>query len=458
MLAPPALLRAFRSVRSRALRRIATAGAACVLGAAAPAAASEAPPVVIRAGLLWDGIAETPVGPVEVLIENGRISAIGATVPRPAGASIVDLTGHTVTPGFIDTHVHVTLRPQFEDQIFNLSSAAKAILGVEALKILLGHGFTTVRDVGDMDIHGYATQDLARALEQGLIEGPEMIAAGHLISTRGGHGDASPLLGADSFPWQDSLADGVDEIRKVVRLEASRGSRGIKFAGTGGFSSPADNPSQTPYSQEEMNVLVGTARDLGLPASPHAYGDEGIRRAVTAGVRAIEHGSLASPATLAMMEQKGIYVVPTQIAVIRQARLIDDDSFWKAADKPPYVREKYRRYAAALMEAAHNLAGSNVKIAFGTDIGTFSFDQNNAAEFREMTTNGIATLRALRAGTSVAAEMLGLTDRGVLAPGKRADIVAMPGNPFADIAATESVDFVMQAGAVKRSPAVTPPR
>jgi tryptophan 2-monooxygenase len=303
-----------------------------------------------------------------------------------------------------------------------------------------------------MDIHGYTTCDLARALAQGQIVGPRLIPSGHLLSARGGHGDGTPLLGADSRPWQNSLADGVEEIRRVVRTEISRGAQWIKFAGSGGFSSPADDPSQVTYSQEEMNVMVSTARDLGVPATLHVYGDEGIRRALTAGVRAIEHGNLASRETLQLMEDKGIYLVPTQIAVIRQARLIDDDAFWQAAAKPPYVRRKYRKYAAQLMEAAANLAASKVKVAFGTDIGTFSFGTNNAGEFAELIANGLSPLRALKAATSIAAEMLQLPDIGILAVGKTADIVAMPGNPFERIAVTEQVDFVMQDGVIRKQP------
>lgn len=420
--------------------------------AIAATAKADPAPVVIVAGNVWDGLAEKPLGPMEILVENGKISAIAPDVGRPEGAKIVSLPAHTVTPGFIDSHVHVTLRPELEDRIFDLSSSAKALLGVEALAILLNNGFTTVRDTGDMDIHGYTTNDLARALAEGRITGPRLIPSGHLISTRGGHGDGEPLLGADSDPWQNSLADGVDEIRKVVRREVSRGAQWIKFAGSGGFSSPADDPSQTPYSQEEMNVMVGTARDLGIPATLHVYGDEGIRRALNAGVRGIEHGNLASKDTLAIMEDKGIYLVPTQFAVIRQARLIDDDAFWKAADKPPYVRRKYRKYAPQLMEAARNIAESDVNIVFGTDIGTFSFDTNNAGEFGEMVANGISPVRALKAATSMAAEMLQMPDIGVLAPGKVADIVAMPGNPFDDITVTEKVDFVMHDGVIHKNP------
>jgi tryptophan 2-monooxygenase len=152
------------------------------------------------------------------------------------------------------------------------------------------------------------------------------------------------------------------------------------------------------------------------------------------------------------MEDKGIYLVPTQIAVIRQARLIDDDAFWQAAAKPPYVRRKYRKYAAQLMEAAANLAASKVKVAFGTDIGTFSFGTNNAGEFAELIANGLSPLRALKAATSIAAEMLQLPDIGILAVGKTADIVAMPGNPFERIAVTEQVDFVMQDGVIRKQP------
>lgn len=443
--------------RRSVLRAAAVLAGSPLLGAVLPVSASAqvaraAPPVVIIAGNLWDGVADAPRGPAEILVENGRIAAIAPNVGRPSGAQVVSLPGRMVTPGFIDSHVHVTLRPELEDKIFDLSSSAKALLGVEALGTLLDRGFTTVRDTGDMDIHGYTTCDLARALAQGQIVGPRLIPSGHLLSARGGHGDGTPLLGADSRPWQNSLADGVEEIRRVVRTEISRGAQWIKFAGSGGFSSPADDPSQVTYSQEEMNVMVSTARDLGVPATLHVYGDEGIRRALTAGVRAIEHGNLASRETLQLMEDKGIYLVPTQIAVIRQARLIDDDAFWQAAAKPPYVRRKYRKYAAQLMEAAANLAASKVKVAFGTDIGTFSFGTNNAGEFAELIANGLSPLRALKAATSIAAEMLQLPDIGILAVGKTADIVAMPGNPFERIAVTEQVDFVMQDGVIRKQP------
>jgi tryptophan 2-monooxygenase len=353
-------------------------------------------------------------------------------------------------PGFIDCHVHVTMRPEDEGAIWAMSPADKAVLGVQALRILLDRGFTTVRDLCDMDFGGYTTVSLQRAVEKGLVAGPRMIVAAHLVSTSGGHGDARPLVAVQTPVTQNNLADGVDEIRRVVRTEVSRGSQWIKFGATGGFASPADDPAQVPYSQAEIDALVSAARDLGIPTTPHAYGDEGIRRSVMAGVRSVEHGSLASLETLRLMEARGVYLVPTQIAVVRFARLIDDDAFWQAVNEPPHVRAKYRRHAKAILESARNLSTCGVKVALGSDFGTFPLGQNNAAEFAELVANGLSVPRALRAGTSVAAELLMRDDIGVLAVGKTADIVAMPGDPFDDITVTERVDFVMQGGAVVR--------
>jgi tryptophan 2-monooxygenase len=406
--------------------------------------------VVLVAGNVWDGLADAPLGPMEILVQGGRIAGMGRTVERPAGARVVNLSTHTVTPGFIDCHVHVTMRPEDEGAVWALAPADKAVLGVQALRVLLDRGFTTVRDLCDMDFEGYTTVSLQRAVEKGLIAGPRMIVAAHLVSTSGGHGDARPLVAAQTPVAQNNLADGVDEIRRVVRTEVSRGSQWIKFGATGGFASPADDPAQVPYSQAEIDVLVSTARDLGIPCTPHAYGDEGIRRSVMAGVRSVEHGSLASLETLKLMEARGVYLVPTQIAVVRFARLIDDDAFWKAVNEPPHVRAKYRKHAKAILESARNVSNCGVKVALGSDFGTFPLEESNAAEFAELVANGLSIPRALRAGTSVAAELLMRDDIGILAVGKAADIVAMPGDPFKDITVTERVDFVMKGGVIAK--------
>ncbi|EUA08828.1 amidohydrolase family protein [Mycobacterium xenopi 4042] len=247
-----------------------------------------------------------------------------------------------------------------------------------------------------------------------------------------------------------AAADGCDEIRTRVRQEIRAGADWIKFAATGGFASPSDDPGQATYSQEEMDVLVATAADLGVPVTPHSYGDEGIQRAVRAGVRSIEHGNLASADTLRMMEDAGVFLVPTQYAIVSGARRGEDDPVWAAM--PEYAKRKARKYRGALLDAAERVAASNVRIAFGTDAGMFPH-QDNWREFPTMVSTGISPLRALQAATSVAAELLQLDDLGVIAEGKIADLIAMPGDPFTDIEVTGQVDLVMKEGVIYKDPA-----
>jgi len=407
-------------------------------------------PVVIRAGNFWDGISEKPLGPREILVLGETIAEIGKSVSEPEGAEIIDLPGHTVTPGFIDCHVHLTLRPELLGSFWSYSPSYKALLGAEALKILLMNGFTTVRDCGDMDLHGCTVRDLKHAGERGIIPGSRLVCSGHMISSRGGHMNAMLSLAPDNHPWENCLADGPDEIRKVVRNEIKHGAEWVKYAASGGFSTAGDDPLQVTYTQEEMDALVAAARDFNRPVAVHVFGDEAIRRSVLAGVRTVEHGSMVSKETLRLMEKNGVYIVPTQLMATRPARLAADDAFWQALNAPAHMRIKVRKYKDALLEGARNIASGKVKIAFGTDLGIFSYRTNGACEFSEMVENGISPVRALRAATSMAAELLQRDDIGVLAPGRNADIIAMPGNPFKDIAVTERVDFVMKSGTITR--------
>ncbi|MFI6520461.1 amidohydrolase family protein [Spirillospora sp. NPDC050679] len=391
---------------------------------------------VIVAENCWDGMAGGLLGRREVLVRDGRVRQIGAHVCRPAGVNVLDLGDVVLLPGLIDCHVHLAKAQ---------SAAQEAMEAVPVLRTLLDHGFTTVRDLGGQS-PGNAMLAVRDAVASGALEGPRMFVAPRMISARGGHGDDT---GYGFCCEQGALADGVDEIVRAVREQARDGADWIKFAGTGGMINKLDRPQHVGYSERETAALVGAAADRGLPTAVHAFTDESVRRALRAGVTTIEHAQLCSDDTLAEIAASGRRLVPTLYVCHMHLQHLDDDGFW--ADLPPGARELVAQNADDLRAGMFRIGRSGLDLAFGTDAGMFDH-ADSWREFPTMVRAGVEPLRALRAATAVAADLLGRADLGRIREGAAADLVAVPGDPFTDVEALGEVCFVMKEGRVHRLP------
>jgi imidazolonepropionase-like amidohydrolase len=403
--------------------------------------------VVLICGNVFDGVSDALTGPAEILIEGNRISRLEPSVGRPPGAPIIDLSDRTVSPGFIDTHVHLTMDASNLAAQTLESSAAKALKGLSIAQRYMNYGFTTLRDLGSVDPE-WPTIDLRNALNSGLVEGPRLFVAAHIISASAGHGD---LRGFYASRWDlplSTIADDLGSIKALVRREHTFGGDWIKTTNTGGYFSRGDDPARVTWFDDEMEALTSTAHQLGMPVAVHTGAADGCKQAVRCGARSLEHAYLIDAEGIEMAERARAYIVPTM-------QMTQEDLHGlHAGTLPCQAVWKFRRDDQQILASQRLLAGSQVKIAYGTDCGMFPFS-HGVLEFQAMVKAGLSPVRALKAATSVAAELLSRGDLGVLAPGKLADIVAMPGDPIADITATARVDFVMKDGIVYRGRAST---
>ena len=399
---------------------------------------------VLLCGRMFDGLSDHLAGPVEILVEGDRITEIGPSVRRPPDVQTVDLSDRTVSPGFIDCHVHLMMDAADLARQTLQSSAAKALKGLSIAREYMRYGFTTLRDMGCAD-PDFPTVDLRNALAAGLVDGPRLVVAAHIISSSAGHGD---LRGFYAPRWDipvSAIADDAGAIKALVRREHTFGSDWIKTTNTGGYFSPGDDPARVTWFDDEMNILAATARQLGMLVAVHTGAADGCRQAIRAGARSLEHAYLIDSDALVMARDAGSYVVPTMQMTREDLRALHDHTL------PCQAVWKFGRDNQQILQSQRLIAGSDVKIAYGTDCGMFPFE-HGILEFQAMVAAGLAPARALQAATSVAAELLGQDDLGVLAAGRHADIVAMPGDPLADISMTAQVDFVMKSGVVHRRP------
>jgi len=401
--------------------------------------------IVLICGTVFNGVSDTLSEKMEILVKNNHITSVGKSVERPADAQIIDLSDRTVSPGFIDTHVHLTMDASNLARQTLESSASKALKGLSLAREYMSYGFTTLRDLGCVD-PDWPTVDLRNAINAGVVQGPRIIVAAHIISASAGHGD---LRGFYNPRWTlpvSAIADDQASIKSLVRREHTFGSDWIKTTNTGGYFSAGDDPDRVTWFDDEMEALTSTARQLGMPVAVHTGAAEGCKQAIRFGVRSLEHAYLIDGEGLAMAEKSGVYVVPTMQMTQEDLHQLHEGTL------PCQAVWKFRRDNEKILASQRLLASSKVQVAYGTDCGMFPFS-HGILEFQAMVAAGLSPIRALKAATSVAAEMLQRTDLGVIAPGKVADIIAIPENPLNDIGATAKVDFVMKDGIVYRDPA-----
>jgi imidazolonepropionase-like amidohydrolase len=430
--------------------RFATLPALAVLAGAGVAHAGDAPapsqPVAIHCEHLVDTAAGRMLGATTLLVEGKRIAAVKPGRVDEPGARVIDLAG-TCLPGLIDSHTHLTGETSptgYTDQ-FRWNTADYAIRSTVYARRTLQAGFTTVRNLGDNEGESVA---LRNAINAGVVPGPRIFTAAQAIGSTGGHADGTDGyrkdLAGDPGP-KVGIINGVDDAWKAVRQHYKDGADLIKIMPSGGVLDESSSVDNAQMTLEEIRAVVAAAHDYGFAVAAHAHGAEAIRRAVIGGVDSIEHGTFMDEADMKLMKEHGTWYVPTIIAgkyVEEKARI--------AGYYPPQVAAKAMQVGPLIQATAGRAYKAGVKIAFGTDAAVYPHGQN-AREFEYMVEAGMPPMFVLQAATTHAAELLRRSkDLGSLESGKFADVVAVDGDPLADITRMQHVAFVMKEGRVYR--------
>lgn len=399
---------------------------------------------LIHAGTIIDTAKGKLLKQQTIRVSDGRISDVSAGYSEAgSGDQVINLRQHTVMPGFMDMHTHLTheMNPQAYSEGFRLDPADYAYRSVGYARSTLLAGFTTVRDLGDMDLVSVA---LRNAINQQLVVGPRIFTAGKSIATTGGHADPSngtnqKLMG---HPGPDEgVINGTAAAREAVRQRYKEGSDVIKITATGGVLSMAKNGQNPQFFEDEIDAIVATAKDYGMTVAVHAHGAEGMKRAIRAGVTSIEHGTYMDKETIKLFKKHGTWYVPTISAGKFVERKAAVEGYF-----PAVVVPKAAAIGPKIQGTFREAYKSGVKIAFGTDAGVFPHGEN-AQEFMFMVEAGMPAMEAIQSATTAAAELLDIgADAGSLAAGKWADIVAVKGDPLNDISLLQKVDFVMKNG------------
>jgi len=434
-------------MRFKTTMMAAAALCALALGAAAPAAARD---LVIHAGRLIDGTGKPPQTQVSILVHDDRIVAVQPGFVAPAGAEVVDLSNATVLPGLIDDHVHITQSFHKGDPIHTAmtrTSYDDAMDAVSNARATLLAGFTTVRDVGG---ETGVVVALKRAIAGGVLPGPRMWVAGTPLGPTGGHGDAADGLDPElTHPgWSDNLIDSPEAARKTVRRLRREGVDLIKIMPSGGVMSIGDDPKLQLMADDEIKAVIDTAHALGMRVAAHAHGKQAIDHTIALGVDSIEHGTYADAESYKLFKAHGTYLVPTMLVgakVYEHARTHPEDL-------NPSTARKAIETVPRMLQNLHDAHAAGVKIAFGTDTFGMSNHGENAQEFALLVKAGMSPMDAIKAATWNAADLIGDTaDIGAVQPGRYADVIAVTGDPLADVTVLEHVAFVMKAGQVVKA-------
>src|SRR3954469_23870506 len=397
--------------------------------------------VAIRAARLIDGRGGAPIQNAVILIDSTRITAVGSRLPVPLGTRIIDLGNATILPGLIDCHTHITGGDPggYYEGLFRRSPIDYAVAAPTFARRTLEAGFTTVRDVGSAEFIDVA---LRRAIDSGLVVGPRMQVATLAIGSTGGHNDVVGFSPYIKFGQFSGIADGVDEIRKLVRFEVKNGADVIKLIASAGVLSEEESVGAPQFTQEEMNAVVDEAAMWGRKVAAHAHGAEAIKRALRAGVASVEHASLIDDEGIRLAKEKGAYLVMD---------IYNDDYImaeYKRLGYPQKILDKEASVGRLQRESFRRAVQAGVKMAFGTDAGVYPHGWN-AKQFAKMVQYGMTPMQAIQAATVNAADLLGWSDRvGAIAPGMYADMIAVTGDPLQDVTELERVKFVMKGGTI----------
>lgn len=416
-----------------------------LLFACASSALAQAGPKrsAIRAGRLIDGRGGAPIPDALILIEGDKITSVTAGGAPPPGVEVIDLSKSTVLPGLIDTHTHILLQgditaADYDEQLLKQSIPYRAVLAARNARLALDHGFTTMRDL-ETEGAMYADVDVKTAIERGEVPGSRMLVATRAMAPTGMY----PLSGYSwelDVPHGVQMVDGVEGARLAVREQVGHGADWVKYYSDRGYNYTPDGVlhSRVNFTDEEARAIVDEAHRLGRRVAAHAIGSDGAASALRAGVDSIEHGVGLTDEILDQMVAKGVYWVPTAMVVVHVAP--GRGGIW-----PRMVETERAAFGKAVKKG--------VKIAFGTDAGGYAWTGlNQAGEFKYYVDYGMTPMAAIRTATAVAAELLGWEDRiGTVEAGKLADIVAVAGDPLADVREMEKVQFVMKAGVVYKS-------